>query len=125
MIRTIRYTSPDDLQFRERSDNSDVTALVRGILEDVRQNGDAALYAYSRKFDKAELTALEVTQAEIDEAFAAVYGRVRPLCLAYRDEFLPLVDDDERAAEQTRLRAPGARLVNDFVLRLLWERALW
>ena len=72
MIRTIRYTSPDDLQFRERSDNSDVTALVRGILEDVRQNGDAALYAYSRKFDKAELTALEVTQAEIDEAFAAV-----------------------------------------------------
>ena len=60
-----------------------------------------------------------------DEAFTAVYGRVRPLCLAYRDEFLPLVDDDERAAEQTRLRAPGARLVNDFVLRLLWERALW
>ena len=49
MIRTIRYTSPDDLQFRERSDNSDVTALVRGILEDVRQNGDAALYAYRQR----------------------------------------------------------------------------
>jgi histidinol dehydrogenase len=72
MIRTITYTSPDDLLFLKRGEAADVTALVRGILEDVRQNGDAALYAYSRKFDKAELTALEVTQAELDEAFEKV-----------------------------------------------------
>ncbi len=72
MIRTITYTSSDDLLFLKRGENTDVTALVRGILEDVRQNGDDALFAYSRKFDKAELTALEVTQAEIDEAFNAV-----------------------------------------------------
>ena len=60
-----------------------------------------------------------------DEAFTAVYSRVRPLCLAYRDEFLPLVTDDERAAEQARLRADGARLANEFVLRLLWDCGLW
>ena len=72
MIRTITYTSPEDLLFLKRGQAADVTALVRGILEDVQQNGDAALYAYSRKFDKAELTALEVTQAEIDNAFASV-----------------------------------------------------
>ncbi len=72
MIRTITYTSPDDLLFLKRGQAADVTALVREILEDVQQNGDAALYAYSRKFDKAELSSLEVTQAEIDEAFASV-----------------------------------------------------
>ena len=72
MIRTINYTSPDDLLFLKRGESTDVTALVRGILEDVQKNGDAALYAYSRKFDKAELSALEVTQTEIDDAFAAV-----------------------------------------------------
>ncbi|MBR5618744.1 MAG: histidinol dehydrogenase, partial [Clostridia bacterium] len=72
MIRTITYTSPDDLLFLKRGDAADVTALVRGVLEDVQKNGDAALYAYSRKFDKVDLDALEVTQAEIDEAFAAV-----------------------------------------------------
>ena len=72
MIRTITYTSPDDLLFLKRGEAADVTALVRGVLEDVQKNGDAALYAYSRKFDKVDLDALEVTQAEIDEAFAAV-----------------------------------------------------
>ena len=72
MIRTIRYTSPDDLLFLKRSETLDVASVVREILDDVRQNGDAALYAYSRKFDKAELSSLEVTQEEIDAAFAAV-----------------------------------------------------
>ena len=72
MIRTITYTSPKVLSFLKRNDAADVTALVRGILDDVQKNADAALYAYSRKFDKAELTALEVTQEEIDRAFASV-----------------------------------------------------
>ena len=72
MIRTIRYTSPDDLSFLKRTDQTDVTSIVRDILRDVQENGDSALYAYSRKFDHAELSALEVTQAEIDAAFAAV-----------------------------------------------------
>ena len=72
MIRTIQYTCPDDLLFLKRGEAADVTALVRGILEDVQQKGDEALFAYSRKFDKAELTSLEVTQSEIDAAFAEV-----------------------------------------------------
>ncbi|MBQ7540692.1 MAG: histidinol dehydrogenase [Clostridia bacterium] len=72
MIRTIRYTSPDDLAFLKRTDTADVTAIVREILQNVREDGDCALYEYSRKFDKAELLSLEVTDAEIDAAFASV-----------------------------------------------------
>ncbi len=49
-----------------------VEDVVSEIIADVRKNGDAALYAYAKKFDRAELSSLEVTASEIDEAFAAV-----------------------------------------------------
>ena len=38
----------------------------------VRKNGDKALFEYCEKFDKAKLTALQVTAEEIEEAFALV-----------------------------------------------------
>ena len=72
MIRTIRYTSPKDLDFLNRTVTSDVENVVQAILQNVREHGDAALFDYSRQFDKAELTALEVTDAEIDFAMQAV-----------------------------------------------------
>jgi histidinol dehydrogenase len=44
---------------------------VRRILDDVHQNGDAALLRYTRRFDQARLAArqLRVTEAEISGAF--------------------------------------------------------
>ena len=50
----------------------DVEGVVSSIIADVRERGDAALYDYARKFDRAELTSLEVTAEEIEEAFASV-----------------------------------------------------
>ena len=50
----------------------DVTAIVSDIIANVRKNGDKALFEYSEKFDKAKLSALEVTSAEIDEAYNSV-----------------------------------------------------
>lgn len=50
----------------------DVTAVVRDILADVRNRGDAALYDYCRRFDRADLTALEVTPEEWDAAISKV-----------------------------------------------------
>ena len=49
--------------FLRRLEDSGVEEIVRGILADVAQNGDSALYAYAKKFDRAELTTLEVSQA--------------------------------------------------------------
>ena len=72
MIRTIPYKNQKDLAFLQRGGASDVEAVVQDILQNVRRNGDAALYDYSRKFDHAELTALEVTDAEIDFAMRSV-----------------------------------------------------
>ena len=51
---------------------ADVAAIVADILADVKENGDAAVKAYCAKFDKAELTGLEVTPEEIQAAISQV-----------------------------------------------------
>ena len=48
--------------------NSDVSATVREIIEDVKTNGDEAVIKYEKKFDKVELKSLEVSDLERDEA---------------------------------------------------------
>ena len=50
----------------------DVAGIVADIIANVRARGDAALYEYCEKFDKAKLTALQVSPEEIAEARAAV-----------------------------------------------------
>ncbi len=50
----------------------DVSAAVAEILENVRQRGDAALAAYTKSLDGADLTQFQVSQAEIEAACAAV-----------------------------------------------------
>lgn len=50
----------------------DVAAIVADIIADVKANGDRAVKAYCAKFDKAELTSLEVTPEEIQAAVSQV-----------------------------------------------------
>ena len=50
----------------------DVAAIVSDIIADVKANGDTAVKAYCAKFDKAELTSLEVTPEEIQAAVSQV-----------------------------------------------------
>ena len=78
-----------------------VEGVVADIIADVRKNGDAALYAYCEKFDKAKLTSLLVSQEEIAEAVASV-----------EPKFLDIL---KRAAEN--IRAFHARQVrNSFII---------
>lgn len=49
-----------------------VTDVVTQIINNVKTNGDAALYDYAEKFDKVKLTALEVTAEEINSAMNEV-----------------------------------------------------
>lgn len=48
----------------------DVESIVSEIIDTVRKEGDAALYAYCEKFDGAKLSSLEVIKEEIEEALA-------------------------------------------------------
>lgn len=73
MIKIMNYGEvPNDEIFARDNISANVEDVVADIISNVRKNGDAALYDYAAKFDKAQLTALEVSQDEIDEAFAAV-----------------------------------------------------
>ena len=74
MIRIIPFDTlkPEEILNRDIRAEADVEATVDAIIADVRARGDAALKDYARKFDHAELADLRVSQAEIDEAFAAV-----------------------------------------------------
>lgn len=73
MIKIMKYGdfSREEI-FAVQENKVDVSSVVSDIIANVRARGDEALFEYSRKFDKAELAALEVTDEEIDEAFAAV-----------------------------------------------------
>ena len=96
----IGEVSPEEI-FARTEPQADVEAVVSDIIADVRANGDKALFAYAKKFDKADLKALQVSEAELDEAF----GSVEP-------EFLDVLKE---AAEN--IRAFHSRQVrNSFIL---------
>ena len=73
MIKIYKYgeVSNEEIFARENI-SANVEPAVTAIIADVRARGDEALFDYTARFDKAQLTSLEVSQAEIDEAFAAV-----------------------------------------------------
>ena len=58
--------------FLRRLEDSGVEEIVRGIIADVAQNGDRALIAYAKKFDRAALDSLEVTNEELDDALLSM-----------------------------------------------------
>ncbi len=90
MIKIYKYGEvPNSEIFARDNIASNVESVVTAIIADVAENGDAALRAYAKKFDKADLDSLEVSFAEIEEAVASV-----------EPEFLAILRE---AAENIRL----------------------
>ncbi len=65
-----------------------IEKIVRDIIDDVRKNGDNALFRYCEKFDKAKLTALKVSDDEIKEALREI-----------DDEFLSILEEAKENIE--------------------------
>ena len=73
MIKIYKYGEVENNEiFSRMADTVDVGDIVTDIIENVKANGDKALFEYCEKFDKAVLTSLEVTEEEIEEAFNTV-----------------------------------------------------
>lgn len=79
-------TIDDDFELRfqtlltlKREEAPDVDEVVAAIIQEVRESGDAALIAFTEKFDRLSLTpqTLAFSQAEIDEAIATVPEKER------------------------------------------------
>lgn len=102
MIKIYQYGEvPNEEIFARPDMKTGVEDVVAGILKDVRLHGDSALYEYSRKFDKAELTSLEVSEAEMDAALEQV-----------GDKFLGIL---ERAAANIR-KFHSRQVRNSFII---------
>ena len=102
MIRILRYGEVDTQDLFIRKDVlNNVADTVTEILDNVKQNGDAALKMYNEKFDGVKTDALQVSEEEMEEAL----GIVEP-------EFLEVL---ERSA--ANIRAFHSRQVrNSFIL---------
>ena len=71
MIKIYEYGQVENKEiFARMAPKANVEQIVTDIINDVKENGDAALYRYCEKFDGAKLDCLEVTKAEFDEALA-------------------------------------------------------
>ena len=81
----------------------DVAGIVSDIIQNVRQRGDAALYEYCEKFDKAKLDSLLVSPEEMEEAL----GLVEPRFI----EILKTAADNIRAFHEKQVR--GSFIIND------------
>ena len=64
----------EDLLKRDPNNYTAYESTVQEIVEDVRKNRDQALFAYTKKFDGADLDSsnIRVTEAEIQEAMSQV-----------------------------------------------------
>lgn len=71
MIKIYQYAdmNPEEIFNRKVEQNDEVEAIVAGIIDRVRKEGDAALTDYAWQFDHCRLDALEVSDEEIQAAF--------------------------------------------------------
>ena len=67
-----------DLLKRSPNQYGKYEATVNEILENVKENGDAAVFEYTKKFDRFELTPenIKVTRAQIDEAYGKLDAKL-------------------------------------------------
>ena len=76
MIKILDYNELTyDEIFARFEPTSSVGDIVADIIRTVREQGDKALFDYTARFDKAQLSALQVTREEIDEARSLVEPR--------------------------------------------------
>jgi histidinol dehydrogenase len=71
----IRYPDKStwhEILSRPAISGQDMNAIVMPVIENVRQNGDRALYEYTEKFDQVTLSSLRVSQDEFLEAAGLV-----------------------------------------------------
>ena len=94
MIRIMKYGEVPTGELLSRPVPAvDVAAVVAEIIRTVRADGDRALLAYTKKFEGADLTALEVTPEEteaalrtVDPAFLGVLERAAANIRAFHEK---------------------------------------
>lgn len=102
MISIMKYGEVENSELFSRENlSANVEKTVAEIIENVKTNGDKALFEYCEKFDGVALSSLVVTEEEIDKAFETV-----------EPEFIAVL---EEAAENIR-KFHSAQVRNSFII---------
>ncbi len=73
MINIVRYDAGKKEEILSHTmPTANVADTVSGIISEVKARGDAALYEFTERFDKAQLKSLAVTKEEMSSAYAKV-----------------------------------------------------
>jgi histidinol dehydrogenase len=100
MLKRLHYNGTDDINtLLRRTDGgtSDIDAAVSDILNAVKQEGDAAVIEYTKKFDGVELNALEIQRGEIE----AARGELDPALLVSLKKARDNIRDYHKKQKQT------------------------
>lgn len=102
MISIMKYGEVENSELFSRENlSANVEETVAEVIENVKTNGDKALFEYCEKFDGVTLSSLVVTEEEIDKAFETV-----------EPEFIAVL---EEAAENIR-KFHSAQVRNSFII---------
>lgn len=116
MIKIMDYALLGEDIFIRGDETTGVQDVVADIIYDVRKNGDKALYEYSRKFDKVELSCLEVTKEEIDAAFASVDPALIEIIREAKENIRAFHENQKRSGFM--MTTPGGAVMGQRVLPL-------
>lgn len=61
-----------ELKERCEETEQEIVVSVKGILSKVKEEGDKALFEFTKNFDKVDLTSLEVSEEELEQCFEKV-----------------------------------------------------
>ncbi len=114
---TVKTEILNALKERSHSGSDDYTKTVDDILENVRLNGDKAVFEYTKKFDKADITVdnFIVTKEEIEEAYSQVDERLIDII---RASIANIKDFHERQVRQSWFNTKDGVILGQRVLPL-------
>lgn len=103
-----------EITLRPHLDVSQLNATVSSILSEIRAEGDAAVRRYEKKFDHAELSSLEVSEKEMQEAWDATAEDLKEsLQLAHHN--ITVFHEAQRSSVSKMETAPGV---------VCWQRSV-
>lgn len=121
MMKIYNKNTCAELLARGGFEDEKLVAAVKEIVSDVKKKGDAALFAYAKKFDNTDLTreTVAVSPAEIEAAYAAVD---KELLASLRLAVKNILAYHSRNVMQDDVRSDGQGRTTGYVVRAV-ERA--
>jgi histidinol dehydrogenase len=108
-MNTIKYPSPSQLPAllaRPVMHLQEVEKIVAPVLQQVKLNGDQAVKAYTLQFDKAELSNLQVSAGEIEEAYHQISPDLKASIALARDNIMKFHEAQQQQVQKIETQ-PG------------------